>query len=98
MTVLQSCWFQVVSRLIHILGDRIFGQMQHKLGDGQQMMVAPNLTTVAVLAVNTEVPIDPFCMELELAFQELGTTLRLNSRLLDKLLGPAALEAVNEYR
>ncbi|XP_055349983.1 patatin-like phospholipase domain-containing protein 7 isoform X2 [Paramacrobiotus metropolitanus] len=98
---------KVVTRLIHILGDRVFHQMQSRLAGapvatvtatGDPAMAPSNLTTVAVLAVNGDVPLDAFCLELDWSLQQLGTTLRLTSRFVEQLLGAAALEPVNEYR
>ena len=77
----------------------MFGQMQQKLmGTQDKQMLTPNLTTVAIVAVSTDVPIVPFCLEMEVAMSEMGGTLCLSSRKVEELLGPAALDPVNEDR
>jgi hypothetical protein len=88
----------VVSRLIHILGSRIFGQMQQRLGGGTETFTGPNLSTVAIVAVTPDVPLDFFTLEMEAAMNELGSTMRLTSGCVERLLGPTALEPVNDHR
>ncbi|OQV26013.1 Neuropathy target esterase [Hypsibius exemplaris] len=89
---------KVVSRLIYILGSRIFGQMQQRSGGATETFTGPNLTTVAIVAVTPEVPLDVFCLEMEASMNELGSTLRLTSGYVERLLGPTALDPVNDHR
>ncbi|RWS22903.1 Neuropathy target esterase-like protein, partial [Leptotrombidium deliense] len=93
----------IVTRLIHLLGHRLLGTLQ-KIDDS----VAPesigsrpsgsNFATVAVLAVNEEVPLQAFCMELKHALSAVGSSLYLTSDIVRKTLGTSALETSSEYR
>lgn len=95
----------VVTRLIHLLGHRILGIQQKS----PLTMVEPasatftrptvsNFATVAILAINEDVPIHAFCYELKNALQQIDNTLLLNSSFIRKQFGPTAFDQSNEYR
>uniref|UniRef100_A0A672IX01 lysophospholipase n=1 Tax=Salarias fasciatus TaxID=181472 RepID=A0A672IX01_SALFA len=96
---------QVVTRLIHLLGQKILQQVNarslalHTPGSkwdaGNQ---ASNLSTVAVLPVSEEVPLTAFTLELQHALIAIGPTLLLTSDIIKQRLGAAALDSVHEYR
>ena len=93
----------VVTQLIHLLGHRILGNLQ-KPGDSmapetyRSRPSGSNFATVAILAVNKEIPISAFCMELNHALTGIGQTLLLTSEIIRKKLGPSALDATAEYQ
>uniref|UniRef100_A0A8C5DSU0 lysophospholipase n=1 Tax=Gouania willdenowi TaxID=441366 RepID=A0A8C5DSU0_GOUWI len=94
---------QVVTRLIHLLGQKILQQVNGPLTGvlilhwdaGNQ---ASNLSTVAVLPVSEEVPLTAFTLELQHALIAIGPTLLLTSDLIKQRLGATALDSVHEYR
>lgn len=94
---------QVVTRLIHLLGEKILRQVNgpltalpgSKWDSGNQ---ASNLSTVAVLPVSEEVPLTAFTLELQHALVAIGPTLLLTSDIIKQRLGVAALDSVHEYR
>uniref|UniRef100_A0AAQ6AGI5 lysophospholipase n=1 Tax=Amphiprion ocellaris TaxID=80972 RepID=A0AAQ6AGI5_AMPOC len=91
---------QVVTRLIHLLGQKILQQVNGPLTGvkwdaGNQ---ASNLSTVAVLPVSEEVPLTAFTLELQHALIAIGPTLLLTSEIIKQRLGAAALDSVHEYR
>uniref|UniRef100_A0A8B9JRG8 lysophospholipase n=1 Tax=Astyanax mexicanus TaxID=7994 RepID=A0A8B9JRG8_ASTMX len=100
---------QVVTRLIHLLGQKILQQVNGPL-TGVVMSSAgvdpkwdagnpaSNLSTVAVLPVSEEVPLTAFTLELQHALIAIGPTLLLNSDIIKQRLGSAALDSVHEYR
>uniref|UniRef100_A0A8C4I949 lysophospholipase n=1 Tax=Dicentrarchus labrax TaxID=13489 RepID=A0A8C4I949_DICLA len=104
---------QVVTRLIHLLGQKILGNMQQVngplAGNHIQFMLTPtskwdagnpasNLSTVAILPVSEEVPLTAFTLELQHALSGIGPTLLLTSDIIKQRLGSAALDSVHEYR
>ncbi|XP_076854368.1 patatin-like phospholipase domain-containing protein 7 isoform X2 [Brachyhypopomus gauderio] len=103
---------QVVTRLIHLLGKKILGNMQqvgvplsaHSLGlhtSGSNWDAgnpASNLSTVTILPVSDEVPMTAFSLELQHALGAIGPTLLLTSDIIKQRLGAAALDSVHEYR
>ncbi|XP_070581967.1 patatin-like phospholipase domain-containing protein 7 [Ptychodera flava] len=93
---------QVVTRLIHLLGQRILGTITGKsLGASNQVKERPllsNLSTVAILPVSNDVPLWHFTLELEHALCAIGTTLRLTSEHIRDRLGVNALDSINEFR
>uniref|UniRef100_A0A4W4F3D2 lysophospholipase n=1 Tax=Electrophorus electricus TaxID=8005 RepID=A0A4W4F3D2_ELEEL len=98
---------QVVTRLIHLLGQKILGNMQqvaHSLGlhtSGSNWDAgnpASNLSTVTILPVSDEVPMTAFTLELQHALSAIGPTLLLTSDIIKQRLGTAALDSVHEYR
>ncbi|XP_068561962.1 patatin-like phospholipase domain-containing protein 7a isoform X2 [Cebidichthys violaceus] len=96
---------QVVTRLIHLLGQKILQQVNgplttrsftgSKWDAGNQ---ASNLSTVTVLPVSEDVPLMAFTLELQHALIAIGPTLLLTSEVIKQRLGAAALDSVHEYR
>ncbi|XP_064416365.1 patatin-like phospholipase domain-containing protein 6 [Latimeria chalumnae] len=109
---IKKLYPEAVTHLLPLLGQRILGNMGqvHKLvGDvrqqptsmlsGPEMMnPASNLSTVAVLPVNQDVPIEAFSLELSHALHFIGPSLLLNSDIIREQLGIAALDRIHEYR
>lgn len=103
---------QVVTRLIHLLGQKILGNMQQVNGPlaarGLGLHTpsskwdsgnpASNLSTVTILPVSDEVPLTAFSLELYHALSGIGPTLLLTSDIIKQRLGSAALDSVHEYR
>ncbi|KAM9314503.1 patatin-like phospholipase domain-containing protein 6 isoform 2-T2 [Pholidichthys leucotaenia] len=103
---------QVVTRLIHLLGQKILGNLQQGRGpfSGSALGLpsvttsadvtnpASNLSTVAVLPVGDEVPINAFNLELSHALNAIGPTLLLTSDIIRERLGASALDSIHEYR
>ncbi|XP_077574419.1 patatin-like phospholipase domain-containing protein 6 [Stigmatopora nigra] len=103
---------QVVTRLIHLLGQKILGNLQQGRGpfSGSALSLpsmttstdvtnpASNLSTVTVLPVCDEVPIYAFNMELSHALSAIGPTLLLTSDIIRERLGASALDSIHEYR
>lgn len=103
---------QVVTRLIHLLGQKILGNMQQvngPLADRGLGLHTPtskwdagnpvsNLSTVTILPVSDEVPLTAFSLELYHALSGIGPTLLLTSDIIKQRLGSAALDSVHEYR
>uniref|UniRef100_A0AAR2J305 lysophospholipase n=1 Tax=Pygocentrus nattereri TaxID=42514 RepID=A0AAR2J305_PYGNA len=103
---------QVVTRLIHLLGQKILGNLQQNRGHFSSSALglptvasspdvtnpASNLSTVAVLPVCDEVPINAFNLELSHALSAIGPTLLLTSDIIRERLGASALDSIHEYR
>ncbi|KAJ8379678.1 hypothetical protein SKAU_G00004560 [Synaphobranchus kaupii] len=103
---------QVVTRLIHLLGQKILGNLQQPNGPLSARGLAlhtpsskwdsgnpaSNLSTVAILPVSEEVPLTAFTLELQHALSAIGATLLLTSDIIKQRLGAAALDSVHEYR
>lgn len=102
---------QVVTRLIHLLGQKILGNLQQVHGPfpGSSLGLSTassadvtnptsNLSTVAVLPVCDEVPISAFAMELTHALNAIGPTLLMTSDIIRQRLGASALDSIHEYR
>uniref|UniRef100_A0A8C8SNB5 lysophospholipase n=1 Tax=Pelusios castaneus TaxID=367368 RepID=A0A8C8SNB5_9SAUR len=100
---------QVVTRLIHLLSQKILGNLQQLCGPfpGSTLGVAStseltnpasNLSTVAVLPVCDDVPMAAFTLELEHALNAIGPTLLLTSDIIRARLGASALDSIQEYR
>uniref|UniRef100_A0A3Q2YHV0 lysophospholipase n=1 Tax=Hippocampus comes TaxID=109280 RepID=A0A3Q2YHV0_HIPCM len=105
---------QVVTRLIHLLGQKILGNLQQGRGPFSVTLDFPpnvcplahlagsalslNLSTVAVLPVCDEVPINAFNLELSHALSAIGPTLLLTSDIIRERLGASALDSIHEYR
>ncbi|XP_064650048.1 patatin-like phospholipase domain-containing protein 7 [Lineus longissimus] len=102
LNMIKHKYPQVVTRLIHLLGKRILGTLQENnrlpLREKDSRSTVANLATVAVLPASDDVPLNNFTLELQFALNGIGPTLRLTSEIIQKRLGPAALENVNEYR
>ncbi|XP_016157970.1 PREDICTED: patatin-like phospholipase domain-containing protein 7 isoform X3 [Ficedula albicollis] len=97
----------VVTRLIHLLGEKILGSLQqggHPLGlHGSSSKwdagnPASNLSTVAIMPVSEEVPLTAFTLELKHALSAVGPALLLTSDNIKQRLGSAALDSIHEYR
>ncbi|XP_041916115.1 patatin-like phospholipase domain-containing protein 7a isoform X3 [Alosa sapidissima] len=100
---------QVVTRLIHLLGQKILQQVNGPLSARSLALHTPgskwdagnpasNLSTVTVLPVSEEVPLTAFTLELQHALISIGPTLLLTSNIIKQRLGSAALDSVHEYR
>uniref|UniRef100_A0A8C3G8T1 lysophospholipase n=1 Tax=Cyclopterus lumpus TaxID=8103 RepID=A0A8C3G8T1_CYCLU len=100
---------QVVTRLIHLLGQKILQQVNGPLTARSLALHTPgskwdagnqasNLSTVTVLPVSEEVPLTAFTLELQHALMAIGPTLLLTSEVIKQRLGAAALDSVHEYR
>uniref|UniRef100_A0A8C6M4K5 lysophospholipase n=1 Tax=Nothobranchius furzeri TaxID=105023 RepID=A0A8C6M4K5_NOTFU len=90
---------QVVTRLIHVLGQKILGNMQQVNGPlWDAGNPVSNLSTVTILPVSEEVPLTTFTLELQHALSGIGPTLLLTSDIIKQRLGSAALDSVHEYR
>ncbi|KAM9307343.1 patatin-like phospholipase domain-containing protein 7 isoform 2-T3 [Pholidichthys leucotaenia] len=91
---------QVVTRLIHLLGQKILQQVSGPLTGSQwdSGNQASNLSTVAVLPVSEDVPLTAFCLELQHALIAIGPTLLLTSDIIKQHFGAAALDSIHEYR
>uniref|UniRef100_A0A8C1CH72 lysophospholipase n=1 Tax=Cyprinus carpio carpio TaxID=630221 RepID=A0A8C1CH72_CYPCA len=93
---------QVVTRLIHLLGQKILGNLQQPRGPFSSAPdvtnPASNLSTVAVLPVCDDVPINAFNLELSHALSAIGPTLLLTSDIIRERLGASALDSIHEYR
>ncbi|XP_025047599.1 neuropathy target esterase isoform X2 [Alligator sinensis] len=100
---------QVVTRLIHLLSQKILGSLQQLRGPfpGSGLGVtssseltnpASNLSTVAVLPVCDDVPMAAFTLELKHALNAIGPTLLLTSDIIRARLGLSALDSIQEYR
>uniref|UniRef100_A0A8C9WF41 lysophospholipase n=1 Tax=Scleropages formosus TaxID=113540 RepID=A0A8C9WF41_SCLFO len=96
---------QVVTRLIHLLGQKILQQgglghlALHTPGSKWDAgNPASNLSTVSILPVSEEVPLTAFTLELQHALSPIGPTLLLTSDIIKQRLGSAALDSVHEYR
>uniref|UniRef100_A0A8C7UBX2 lysophospholipase n=1 Tax=Oncorhynchus mykiss TaxID=8022 RepID=A0A8C7UBX2_ONCMY len=94
---------QVVTRLIHLLGQKILGNLQQARGPFSASSPdvtnpASNLSTVAVLPICDEVPINAFNLELSHALSAIGPALLLTSDIIRERLGASALDSIHEYR
>uniref|UniRef100_A0A663NDY6 lysophospholipase n=1 Tax=Athene cunicularia TaxID=194338 RepID=A0A663NDY6_ATHCN len=107
LTSIKRKFPQVVTRLIHLLGEKILGSLQqggHPLGLHSSSSKwdagnpASNLSTVAVMPVSEEVPLTAFTLELKHALSAVGPALLLTSDNIKQRLGSAALDSIHEYR
>ncbi|XP_043920255.1 patatin-like phospholipase domain-containing protein 7 [Protopterus annectens] len=103
---------QVVTRLIHLLGQKILGNLQQVSGHLSARGIglpsrsskwdagnpSSNLSTVAILPASDDVPMTAFSLELQHALSAIGPTLLLTSDTVKERLGAAALDSVHEYR
>ncbi|XP_051893440.1 patatin-like phospholipase domain-containing protein 7 [Pristis pectinata] len=104
---------QVVTRLIHLLGQKILGNLQqvsgplagrglgiHTVSNKWELVGNPasNLSTVAILPVSEDVPITTFTLELRHALSAIGPALLLNSDVIKQRLGSTAFDSIHEYR
>ncbi|XP_056396318.1 LOW QUALITY PROTEIN: patatin-like phospholipase domain-containing protein 7 [Hyla sarda] len=112
LTSIKRKYPQVVTRLIHLLGEKILGSLQQVSGPltGAGLGLhttgskwdsgnpSSNLSTVAILPVSEDVPLTAFTLELKHALSAVGPTLLLTSDNIKQRLGSAALDSVHEYR
>lgn len=90
----------VVTRLIHLLGHGILGSW--KRGSSIEKMevrpTASNFSTVALLAVNDDVPLTAFTLELQHSLSAIGPIIRLTSDYIRRTQGASCLDRSNEFR
>ncbi|CAK9294907.1 unnamed protein product [Gordionus sp. m RMFG-2023] len=95
---------KVVTRLIHLLGQRLLDTMQTRNGPVFELPgleskpISSNLSTVAIVPASSEVPITNFTCELQFALNTIIPTLKLDSHIVKRELGDGALDSFNEYR
>lgn len=104
LTSIKRRYPQVVTRLIHLLGEKILGSLQQGTASGHQFGLhtagskwdsgnpASNLSTVAVMPVSEDVPLTAFALELKHALGAIGPVLLLTSDNIKQRLGSAALD------
>nr|XP_045009419.1 patatin-like phospholipase domain-containing protein 7 isoform X2 [Jaculus jaculus] len=110
LTSIKRRYPQVVTRLIHLLGEKILGSLQQGSATGHQLGLhaanskwdsgntASNLSTVAAMPVSEDVPLTAFALELQHALSAIGPVLLLTSDNIKQRLGSAALDSIHEYR
>nr|XP_023485253.1 patatin-like phospholipase domain-containing protein 7 isoform X3 [Equus caballus] len=110
LTSIKRRYPQVVTRLIHLLGEKILGSLQQGTATGHQFGLhaaggkwdsgnpPSNLSTVAVMPVSEDVPLTTFALELKHALSAIGPVLLLTSDNIKQRLGSAALDSIHEYR
>ncbi|XP_046368567.2 patatin-like phospholipase domain-containing protein 7 isoform X1 [Haliotis rufescens] len=111
LNLIKRKYPQIVTRLIHLLGQRILGNLQSRntLGahismpfrtdnPGLESRSVCNLATVAVLPASDDVPLTNFTLELQHNLSAIGLTTRLSSDIIKTRLGSSALDSVNEFR
>ncbi|XP_072300212.1 patatin-like phospholipase domain-containing protein 6 [Eucyclogobius newberryi] len=112
LNIIKTRHPQVVTRLFHLLGQKILGNLQQGRGPFTASALglpsvatsadvtnpSSNLSTVAVLPVGDEVPINAFNLELSHALSAIGPTLLLTSDIIRERLGASALDSIHEYR
>uniref|UniRef100_A0A8D2LQF6 lysophospholipase n=1 Tax=Varanus komodoensis TaxID=61221 RepID=A0A8D2LQF6_VARKO len=98
LTSIKRKFPQVVTRLIHLLGEKILGSLQQGGSKWDNSNPASNLSTVAIMPVSEEVPLSTFTLELKHALSAIGPTLLLTSDNIKQQLGAAALDSIHEYR
>ncbi|XP_063429612.1 patatin-like phospholipase domain-containing protein 7 [Mytilus trossulus] len=107
LNLIKRKYPQIVTRLIHLLGQRILGHIEtrdevhmnldHVSGIDKKVSVG-NLSTIAVLGSNKDVPLTSFTLELQHSLQAIGNTTRLTSDIVKQNLGTGAFESINEFR
>ncbi|NXH14585.1 PLPL6 esterase, partial [Bucco capensis] len=109
LNIIKRRYPQVVTRLIHLLGQKILGNLQQLRGpfpssslgvasSSEPTNPTSNLSTVAVLPVCDNVPITAFTLELTHALSAIGPTLCLTSDNIRAFLQSSALDSIQEYR
>ncbi|XP_060559524.1 patatin-like phospholipase domain-containing protein 7 isoform X2 [Ruditapes philippinarum] len=114
LNVIKRKFPQVVTRLIHLLGQRIIGSMRSKdslqISETMQGVDARgsvnNLATVAILPASSDVPLTNFTLELQHAVKAIGPVTRFTSDIVKRWLGAGAFDRayddvqsnVNEFR
>ncbi|XP_041443064.1 patatin-like phospholipase domain-containing protein 6 isoform X1 [Xenopus laevis] len=97
LSYIKKRYPQVVTRLIHILSQKVLGNLQEPQGDYTDPgNLASNLCTVCVLPCNSKVPLTAFTLELKHALNAVGPTLVLTSDIIRARLGAHALESTHE--
>ncbi|VDI76760.1 Hypothetical predicted protein, partial [Mytilus galloprovincialis] len=107
LNLIKRKYPQIVTRLIHLLGQRILGHIEtrdevhmnldHVSGIDKKVSVG-NLSTIAVLGSNQDVPLTSFTLELQHSLQAIGLTTRLTSDIVKQNLGTGAFDSINEFR
>ncbi|XP_030853338.1 patatin-like phospholipase domain-containing protein 7 [Strongylocentrotus purpuratus] len=92
-----------VTRLIEILGQRLLGQVEEKMGSTkltaeERRTTVENLSTVALIPGSDDVPLARFALELTHSLSAVGSVLRLTKEHILQTLGGSALDSVHEYR
>ncbi|KRZ21811.1 Neuropathy target esterase [Trichinella pseudospiralis] len=100
MNFIKSKHPQVLSNIIRLLGRCIIEQQQQTISAVHREPLAhvSNLNTIAVIAVSDEVPLTGFTVELWNALNSITPTELFSSYTLQDMLGPTALDKVNEYQ
>ncbi|XP_068928805.1 patatin-like phospholipase domain-containing protein 7 isoform X3 [Petaurus breviceps papuanus] len=110
LTSIKRKYPQVVTRLIHLLGEKMLGSLQQGAVTGHHLGLyysgnkwdsgnpSNNLSTVAIMPVSEDVPLITFTLELNHALSGIGPVLLLNSDNIKQRLGAAALDSIHEYR
>ena len=95
---------QVVYRLIQLLGEKVLGSYKkvpvaHKLPscDLQYFIGNKNVSTVAIVAANMNVPVGRFCEWLLLATNKFGRSRLLTSYSVQKAFGQNLFKIANDY-
>ncbi|XP_065829551.1 patatin-like phospholipase domain-containing protein 7 [Oscarella lobularis] len=90
---------QVVAHLIHLLGNRLLGHHQSGtspiLGDRPQ---GSNLSTVAIIPVSNDVPLNGFTEKLREAIKTIGSSIRLTTDVVCQAFGATNFESIHDYR
>lgn len=98
---------QIVTRLIHLLGQRILGHLTRqpnlftmisKNPHPEPRPLVAKFSTVAVLPVCPGVPLTNFTRELRRALDSIGPTLCLSHETMITRLGSSVFDGVNSYR
>ncbi|XP_052766241.1 patatin-like phospholipase domain-containing protein 7 isoform X3 [Mya arenaria] len=101
LNVIKRKYPQVVTRLIHLLGTRIIGNMRNKdtlhisesmTNGGETRGSVTNLATVAILPASSDVPLTNFTLELQHALKAIGPVTRFTSEIVKRWLGVGALD------
>uniref|UniRef100_A0A8B9TL34 lysophospholipase n=1 Tax=Anas platyrhynchos TaxID=8839 RepID=A0A8B9TL34_ANAPL len=104
LTSIKRKFPQVVTRLIHLLGEKILGSLQqggHPLGLHSSSSKwdagnpASNLSTVAIMPVSEEVPLTAFTLELKHALSAVG---KKSYAIKQFLLLFFSVPSIHEYR
>ncbi|KAG8434636.1 hypothetical protein GDO86_012847, partial [Hymenochirus boettgeri] len=97
LSYVKNRYPKVVTRLIHILSQKILGNLKNPQGDYTDPgNLASNLCTVCVLPCGISVPLTAFTLELKHALNAIGPTLVLTSDIIRSRLGIHALESTHE--
>ncbi|KAM4675841.1 patatin-like phospholipase domain-containing protein 6 [Discoglossus pictus] len=97
LTYIKKRYPKVVTRLIHILSQKVLGNLQQPQGDYRDTKIhANNLCTVCVVPSSNNVPLIAFTLELKHALDAIGPTLVLTSDIIRAQLGAYALDSTHE--